>query len=267
MRKNSLRKTANRYLKTDNRGSFKEKRYRAFVIHKMIDDLFTVGEMPASWQSLKPEHIQNLVKLWKKQKKKPATIMDYMTRIRRFLKAIGCNLPEIDNQSLNLQRDHQYKKKFRLTHEIWKCLTSPTARIIMGMQTQFGLTFSESIRIIPDIHLQDDSIWITREIAFNSQDRLIPKRFDEQDLVIAEFRKYVKDESLIKLESYEDIRREWRKELAKQKLPINKRYRYLYAQQLQNHILPLLGNYQTSWLIRDEMGIKSRNTLWGYLNE
>ena len=30
-----------------------------------------------------------------------------------------------------------------------------------------GLTFSEAIHFIPDIHYRDDSLWITRDIAFN----------------------------------------------------------------------------------------------------
>jgi hypothetical protein len=42
MRKESLRRSANRYLKSDTRGSFKDKQNRAFVIHKMIDDLLVI---------------------------------------------------------------------------------------------------------------------------------------------------------------------------------------------------------------------------------
>ncbi len=52
MRKYSLRQTANRYLKTDNRGSFKNKKHRTFVIHKMIDDLFIIGNVPSSWNAI-----------------------------------------------------------------------------------------------------------------------------------------------------------------------------------------------------------------------
>ena len=68
MRKYSLRQTANRYLKTDNRGSIRDKKHRAFVIHKMIDDLFVVGTVPSSWSVLKTAHIQQLVQHWQKQK-------------------------------------------------------------------------------------------------------------------------------------------------------------------------------------------------------
>lgn len=51
MRKESLRRAANRYLKTDNRRSFKDKQHRAFVIHKMIDDLFLSEEVSSSWST------------------------------------------------------------------------------------------------------------------------------------------------------------------------------------------------------------------------
>lgn len=48
MRTQSLRQAANRYLKMEHGGSFKDKKHRAFVIHKLIDDLFTIGEVPPS---------------------------------------------------------------------------------------------------------------------------------------------------------------------------------------------------------------------------
>ena len=92
MRKYSLRQTANRYLKTDNRGNFRNKKHRSFVIHKVIDDLFIIGNIPSSWKALKANHIQQLVQHWQKQKIKPATIMRYMTVLRSFLNNIDCPL-------------------------------------------------------------------------------------------------------------------------------------------------------------------------------
>ena len=87
MRKQSLRQTANLYLKMDNRGSFKDKQHRAFVIHKMIDDLFIVGDVPRSWHTLKALHIHKLVQHWQRLKIQPATIMRYMTIILLFFLA------------------------------------------------------------------------------------------------------------------------------------------------------------------------------------
>jgi hypothetical protein len=63
------------------------------------------------------------------------------------------------------------------------------------------------------------------------------------------------------------IHAQWHSVLTERNLPANQSFRHLYAQQLKMELVPTLGNYQTSWLIREEMGIKSRNTLWLYLNE
>jgi hypothetical protein len=268
MRKQSLRQTANRYLKMDNRGSFKDKQHRAFVIHKMIDDLFIVGDVPRSWHTLKALHIQKLVQHWQRLKIQPATIMRYMTTIRLFLTTLDCKIEGIDNQSLCLTRKYKRRKKISIQTDIWHAMTEPSARFNMGLQTQFGLTFSEAIHFIPDIHYRDDSLWITRDIAFNSEDRIIPLRNDTQKTIITDLASHTDGcKNLMQLHGYNNIRYQWHQALAAHKLPPNKGYRYLYAQQLQRELSPILGHYQLSWLIRDEMGIKSRNTLWLYLNE
>ena len=268
MRKYSLRQTANRYLKTDNRGNLKNKQHRAFVIHKMIDDLFIVGSVPASWKALKTDHLQQLVQYWQKQKIKTATIMRYMTVIRDFLNNIDCPVAGIDNQSLNLSRLYRTPKRIIIQPNIWQTMPDPCAHFIMALQTQFGLTFSEATLLIPDIHVKEHALWITREIAFNSEDRMIPHRLDEQKSILRDLLNHTEgSKNLLQLYGNDGIRYHWHKALDEHKLPINKSYRHLYAQQMKKTLSPTIGHYQLSWLIRDEMGIKSRNTLWKYLNE
>ena len=269
MRKQSLRHTATRYLQTDNnRGSFKDKKHRAFIIHKMIDDLFSIGEVPDAWHSLKKHHIEKLIQLWRKNKVNPATIMDYMTTIRRFLQSIDCPLADIDNKNLGLSRHRSCKKSKNISSDIWNEINEPIAKMIMGMQTQFGLTYSEAIQVIPGVHTKEDMLWITREIAFNSGDRTIPFRNSKQARILSELIEYThSSKSLLQMHQYDDILSQWRMALSSKNLSTKKTYRYLYARQLKNELLPLLGNYQTDWIIQDEMGIKSRNTLWKYLHE
>lgn len=268
MRKQSLRQTANRYLKMDNRGSFKDKKHRAFVIHKMIDDLFVVGDVPTSWRTLKSLHIQKLIQHWQKDKTKANTIMGYMTVIRRFLNNIDCQLADIDNQSLGLIRNYTRHKKTDIQSDIWLTISEPVVQFIMALQTQFGLTLSEAIRFVPDINWREHHLWITREIAFNSEDRMIALRSEVQRNILNELSEYTQGYlSLSQMHGYDTIRYQWRMALMARKLPVNKSSRYLYAQQLKKDVAPALGDYQTNWLIRDEMGIKSRNTLWLYLNE
>jgi len=268
MRKYSLRQTANRYLKTDNRGSFRDKKHRAFIIHKMIDDLFVMGTVPSSWKALKTVHIQELVQHWKQHKIKIPTIMRYMTVIRAFLNHIDCPLTEIDNKNLHLSRQYKAPKRINIQPNIWQTITEPCAYFIMALQTQFGLTFSEATLLVPDIHVKENVLWITREIAFNSGDRIIPHRIGAQKSILRDLLHHTQgSKNLLQIYGNDGIRYHWHKTLSEHKLPVNKSYRYLYAQQMRKQLSPTTNHYQLSWLIRDEMGIKSRNTLWRYFHE
>ncbi len=194
--------------------------------------------------------------------------MQYMTVIRHFLTSIHCPVSGMDNKSLNIKRQYNACKKSAIPVHIWQNMTEPSARYIMALQTQFGLSFSEAIHCIPDIHFREDSLAITREIAFNSEDRIIPLRHDIQKDIIDKITRHTGgNKNLVQHHQYNTIRYQWRQALTGLSLPINKSYRYLYAQQMKAELSPVLGNYQVSWIIRNEMGIKSRNTLWGYLNE
>lgn len=267
MRKYSIRQTANQYLKLANQGSYKVRKQRAFVIRKMIDDLYTIGEVPSSWKGLQSHHIHHLVAHWKKSKIRASTIMNYMTIIRHYLKSIDCLVANVDNKSLQLRKTKKRKRKLKIEHDYWQSMNSQIPRIIMTLQTEFGLTFQEAIYIKPEIHMQEDSLWITRDISFNSIDRTIPIRNETQKSILDEIKEITSGKTIAESNGCEETKFAWRKELKRNALPLNKSWRYLYAKQMHRYLLPLLGKYETYWLIRIEMGIKSRDSLWRYLNE
>ncbi len=267
MRKYSLRQTANQYLKLGNQGSHKVKKQRAYVIRKMIDDLYTIGDVPSSWKGIQSHHIHQLVAYWKKSKMRTGTIMNHMTIVRHYLTSIDYTIPNIDNQSLQLSKTRKRKRKLKIQHDHWQSWDNSISRLLMALQTEFGLTYQEAIYIKPEINIQSDSVWITRNIAFNSLDRTIPIRFETQKAILDDIKKVTEGKSIAEFNDYEDTRLTWRKTLKKHALPINKAYRYLYAKQMAQYLLPILGKYDTYWVIRSEMGIKSRDSLWRYLNE
>ena len=269
MRKQSLRQTANRFLNTDNRGCFRERKRRSYVIHKMIDDLFIVGDVPAKWQAIKPAHIQKLVEHWQKRKLKTATIIRHLSIIRKFLYEMECpTVHEINNESLGLKRPNKHKKKPKIYRGFWQNIITPSARLLTGLQIQFGLTLSEAMRLNPDFHIQEHSLWITREIATNSKDRFIPIRNDVQIALLQEFRSLVGDYgNLINTIGYQTLLCSYRQELTRLKLSSIKNFRYLYARNLKQQLQPVISNYELTWLIMEEMGLSSRTTVWNYLHE
>ncbi len=234
----------------------------------MVNDLFMIKNTPSSWKDVRALHVQSLVKHWLKQNLKPTTIMGYMTVIRAFLHDMNCQLENIGNKNLQLHRPLKAKKKMNIQSCIWQAITDPCTYFLMALQIHFGLTFNEAQRLIPNIHVKEHALLITREIAFNSEDRVIPIRHDTQQTILNDLIIHTKGEkSLLQLHGNVHIRYQWHQPMAARNLPTHKNYRYLYAQQMKNALSPTLSNYQLSWLIRDEMGIKSRNTLWLYFNE
>ncbi|MDI1351878.1 MAG: phage integrase N-terminal domain-containing protein [bacterium] len=141
---NALRIQAVLLMKNNKDGNYKERKRRAFVLEKMLHELYALKQTPASWQDLETRHIHLIIKHWKDQRVKSSTIMRYMTIIRKVLTDFGCHVCYIDNRSLLLSRPKPTKKRIKIFADFWKFLTNPAVRLIMGLQTHFGLTFQEA---------------------------------------------------------------------------------------------------------------------------
>lgn len=268
MRKHSLRQIANQYLDHDNGGSPRDKKYRRFVILRMIEDLFVLGLAPSNWSCLTPIHLQQLLQHWHKKKVKPSTLMNYMTIIRKFLCHVGHKAENIDNLSLGLQTKKIKKQTRKSPANLLDKVNDPIAKILLGFQIHFGLTMSEAMRILPEVHIQEHELLLTREITFNSKDRKIPIRSEAQRKLIQDFNTLTQGNGcLITTHGYRAICFSWQKAMKSLRLSGKKCWRYLYAQQLSSQLSSQLSHYRLSLLIMDEMGLKSRTTLWSYLNE
>ena len=268
MRKNELRQQVDNYFKHHHIDSYRTRKHRHYVLYKTIRDLFHIGSVPNKWHALTKEHIQNLILHWKKEKRQATTIMNYMTVIRFFLNNIDHHIYAIDNKSLGLVKQNANSKLTELPVDIVHNFTNPIAKILFQFQIHFGLTLSEGMRLIPDIHIQKDSIWIIRTIATNSQDRIIPIRNDEQLEIIKNYLKICKPNiSLVLTYGYHHLRYVYNTDLQTLNLIPAKSYRFIYARNLKSELSQILSNYMTCQTIMREMGLQSRMTLWRYLNE
>lgn len=265
MRKNELRRVANNQLNRDKSGSHRDQKHRLFVINKVIHDLFKIGQIPAKWYGLNQTHIVALLQYWEKQKIKPVTMMKYMTFIRYFLHTIGHKIEGIDNQTLGLYRTINQIENAHVSPDR---LDNPLSKLIFDLQSGFGLTFSEAIRLIPDIHVRDYSMWLTREVTFNSEDRVIPIRDETQQRILQSLQDALGNEhSFISAHGYHAILHIYRTAMQHAGLASGKSYRYLYAQQQFPRLLQIFSRAESTQIIMREMGLKSRTTLWGYLHE
>lgn len=266
MRKNELRRFANNQLSLDNTGSHRDKRHRAFVISKIINDLFKIGQCPPNWHALNQSHIQTLVQLWKKQRIKTVTVMKYMTVLRHFLKHINHPIDGIDNISLKLIREKLEANYQAINTGTIEKITNPFIKALLQLQIYFGLTFSEGYRLIPDIHIRNNMLWLTRDITFNHQDRAIPIRNDEQLTILESFRSLnQRNESMLETHGHRTILSTHQRMMKLAGLSSKQTYRYLYAQYQYRELSKILSHQEASRVIMNEMGLKSRTTLWSYL--
>lgn len=268
MRQYSLRKEARQYIKNNRHGGLKTRRFRDHVISKLTQDIYTIKNIPNDWSLFNNDHLKQLANHWHKQKIKPATMMNHLSVIRKFLKDIGNNQTTLTNRQLGIVRNFKKKKKVKIAQDFWQQIEDPLTRVILALQAHFGLTYSEAIRIKTTIHTRDNSLWVTREITFNSQDRMVPYRNDIQTSIIHLLKELTQGPySLLQIYGEQDIKSRLRKSLNQPKFPQSKSWRYLYAKGLNQELSSTLSQYKLNWLIMDEMGLKSRTSLWRYLNE
>jgi len=268
MRKSQLRDHVDNYFQYHHTGSYRARKHSYFVLHKVIRDLFQIGNVPSKWHALTLTHIQQLVSHWKKENLKPSTLMRYMTALRGFLKNINHRIDGIGNLSLGVTHDKKVHQTFNMPAEPCQRISQPIARILFELQCSFGLTLSEAMHLIPSLHLQDNTLWITRNMATNHQDRIIPIRNDTQRRIISTLRSLCSpDQDLIANYGYQQLRYLYTTELKKIGLPLSKNYRYLYARSLYAELSKTFPYYLVCQTIMRDMGIKSRTTLWSYLHE
>jgi len=268
MQQYSLRKEAKQYIKNNRQGGLKTRRFRNHVILKLTQDVYTLKNTPNDWSSFNNDHLKQLTILWRKKKIKPATMLNHLTIIRKFLNDIDNKQTTLTNRQLNIVRNFRKKKKIQITQDFWQQIEDPLTRIILALQVAFGLTYSEAIRIKPDIHTQQNNLWLTREITFNSQDRMVPYRKEIQTDIVDLLKELTQGPyNLLQVYGEQDIKTRLRSNLNQLQLPKSKSWRYLYAKWLNQELSTTLSQYKLNWIIKDEMGVKSRTSLWRYLNE
>ena len=268
MRKSQLRQQLDNHLRHDHTGSFRAKKHRYFVMHKVVRDLYHIKCVPGKWHALTCEQIQRLVSHWKSTKLQPSTIMKYMKVLRDFLYKIDHTIDGIDNQSLGIINSRSSKKIIHPQAGIEETFTNPIARLLFEFQTCFGLRLSEAKRLVPNVHIKENHVWITRDIAANSQDRLIPIRFDDQTRIIGSFLTLCNpNKSLIATLGIHHVREAYSIQLLSLGMAASRTYRYFYARCLHQEFSPIVPNYLLNQTIMREMGIQTRMTLWSYLNE
>lgn len=267
-RKQTLYTEMMRHLEHDNQGSSKTRKRRVTVMIKIVSDLMTIRQMPASWFALTRQHIVELIALWQKHGLKNGSIINYLIPLRYFLKKIEHAIDDINNQALGLDKIKNHIQPISCADSILTQMDSPLVQVLLGMQTEFGLTFSETIKITPYIHIQNNELWITREISTNHRDRVIPIHTPQQHAFLEQLKALSGEQkNLLRVLGYTTLRNTYNASLKKLGLPSKIGYRYLYAKKRYAALCKTHSKSFARKTLIHEMNINNTSPIWRTMHE
>ncbi len=132
------------------------------MLNRCIKDLHEKGYMVAHINGLKPKHIHILVEHWKHQGKNPATIKNYMSKLRKV--AVLLDKPQLvrtGNDAYQITRRSYKPTHNKAIHHVdfTKC-TDPLIRLSLEAQSLFGLRREESMKLVLSDAWQSDCLKI-----------------------------------------------------------------------------------------------------------
>ena len=235
---------------------------------KIIDAFYELRMVPAHWHVLTTKNVTMIVEHWKKNGLKNTTIMNYLVALRYFLNKINHDVPNIDNTSLSLTKNKKTLKPLIDGDEYLNKIKEPIAYLLFAMQIKFGLTLNEALHIIPGVHFDDDSLWVTREISVNHQDRILPMVTSQQYDILAKLCLLTgKNSSLIMRFGEHNVRLAYRLALSTLHLSTRIGYRYLYAKSRFDVLCHLHDNSESRKIIIREMSINNTSAIWKIIYE
>ena len=140
----------NECLKTLKSYSYASKADMKHMLTRCIKDLHELGYKVTHINGLKPKHIHVLIDHWKKQNKNPATIKNYMAKLRKL--SILINKPDLvkpsNDEYLISKRSYipTYNKAINQV-DFTQC-QDPIIQLSLEAQYLFGLRREESMKLV-----------------------------------------------------------------------------------------------------------------------
>lgn len=247
-------------------GSYHLRKSRYEAVDRFINALGAVRQVPPKWHALSQANIQCVVEYWKQSNLRESTISIYISQLRCFLKTINHSIERIDNTSLGISKSSK-PIAYTCNDQNFESIYDPLIQQLFLLQTEFGLSYSETMRFIPDIHSKEDCLWLTREITRNSLDRIIPIVNEKQNEIIRSLLSQLNNcESAKSQFGYDEVRMRYRLGLRSIGLTTSISYRFIYAKKRYQFLLNTMCKKNAQEKIIHEMGI-SKVTLRRYLHE
>ena len=216
-------------------GSFGTRAARENVLQQAATELHELGFRRMNAASLKPKHVEALVKHWQGRELSAGTIKNRLAHIRWWAGKIG--KPAVvarDNDHYQVDRRVYVTgqdKSRELDQAKLDHVTDPYTRMSLKLQEAFGLRREEAIKFSPSYADKGDKITLKSSWTKGGKARDIPIRNDEQRKVLDEARRFAGRGAMIPSnKNYIQQLRTYERNTAKAGLDRNHGLRHAYAQ-------------------------------------
>ena len=158
----SAKFSINELVKRSRVHSYASKADMRCMLFRCIKDLHELGYKVGHVKGLQPKHVYALVEHWKSQGKNPATIKNYMSKLRHTASLLdNSNLIKPDNAAYNIDKRAYSSTINKAIYEIdlSKC-TDPHIRLSLEGQAVFGLRREESMKFTLNLAHQGERLQI-----------------------------------------------------------------------------------------------------------
>ena len=258
-------KDLNYQLKTlcrENRdGSYSTQATRRRILDLIANQLHELGYQKMQAKSLKPKHIDALVRQWKDQKLSVGTFKNRLSALRWWARKAGkADIVQNDNSAYGIGNRSlvgQGSKAQRLDETKLARISDPYVRLSLRLQAEFGLRREEAIKFSPNYAIKGDHIKLKASWTKGGRARTVPIRNDRQRALLEEVRKFAKGGALIPPElNYVEQRNRYDRQIRNAGIRNPHGLRHAYAQQRYEELTgwkaPLAGGPASKFLTRDQ---------------
>jgi len=236
-------------VKSDRIGSRQTQADRARMLQACARDLKKAGFRLPSAHSLKPKHVERLVKNWKRQGLKAGVIKNRMAVLRYWAKKVNkASVVHRSNDTYGIERrsTSDVNKAQRLNLEKVANLPCKRMQLAVRMSAAFGLRVEEALKFSPRLADKGDKIALKPSWTKGGRYREIPIHTERHRALLNEVRAVAGDGSLIPNEkSYIEHRKAFEYQTLKAGMVNLHGLRHNYAQyrykQLTGLVCPKAG--------------------------
>lgn len=222
-------------------GSFTTQRDRERLLTQIADQLHGLGYRHMSVQSLKPKHIEALVKRWQSEALSAGAMKNRLAVIRWWAQKVNRqNVVARSNDHYGIPNrqfvTNTSKAKILNAQELDR-VRDPYIRLSLELQEVFGLRREEAIKFIPHFADEGDQLRLKASWTKGGKERVIPIRTDQQREVLDRAHRLAGRGSLIpSAKNYRQQLRVYEAETARAGLSKMHGLRHAYAQARYQHL-------------------------------